>query len=369
MKNYLIIGAGILGATTAYKLAKYGAQVTIIDRKAPGQATEAAAGIICPWLSQRRNKAWYTLAKNGARMYPALIKELNEDGIQDTGYTKSGALSIHNDEAKLQAMKKRAEERRQDAPEIGEISFLNEEETRELFPPIAEGYQSIHISGAGSVDGKKLRDALLKGAILHGAKFVEGEATLSLEGQLVTGAIVNETHYAADIVIATAGAWMKQLLEPTQLLFNGKAQKGQLIHITLPDMDTTNWPLVMPPIPQSIVPFADHITLGATHEDAHSFDLRPTIGAVHDILSKALQFAPGLANSTLVDVKVGYRPFTPGFLPVFGKVPELQGLLMANGLGSSGLTTGPYVGSELAKLALGLQTEINAQDYNVGTAF
>ena len=58
-KKIIIIGSGIIGASTAYYLAKQGAEVIIIDRKQKGQATDAAAGIVCPWISQRRNKAWY----------------------------------------------------------------------------------------------------------------------------------------------------------------------------------------------------------------------------------------------------------------------------------------------------------------------
>ncbi|MBL3613354.1 FAD-dependent oxidoreductase, partial [Bacillus sp. RHFS18] len=38
MKSYIIIGGGILGASAAYHLAKAGAEVTVIDRKHPGQA-------------------------------------------------------------------------------------------------------------------------------------------------------------------------------------------------------------------------------------------------------------------------------------------------------------------------------------------
>lgn len=63
MKSYIVVGAGILGASTAYHLAKAGANVTIVDRQQVGQATDAAAGIVCPWLSQRRNKAWYKSLK------------------------------------------------------------------------------------------------------------------------------------------------------------------------------------------------------------------------------------------------------------------------------------------------------------------
>lgn len=63
MKSYIIVGAGILGASTAYHLAKAGVNVTLVDRQDLGQATDAAAGIVCPWLSQRRNQAWYKIAK------------------------------------------------------------------------------------------------------------------------------------------------------------------------------------------------------------------------------------------------------------------------------------------------------------------
>ena len=45
MKSYIVVGSGILGASTAYHLAKAGAKVTIVDRQDLGQATDAAAGI------------------------------------------------------------------------------------------------------------------------------------------------------------------------------------------------------------------------------------------------------------------------------------------------------------------------------------
>src|SRR5690625_1574357 len=130
MNKFIIIGAGILGATTAYQLAKTGVEVVIIDREDNGQATDAAAGIICPWLSQRRNKAWYQLAKGGARIYPELIEALAADGETNTGYRRTGAISIHTDEKKLFAMRERALKRREEAPEIGEVTLLNQQQTK-----------------------------------------------------------------------------------------------------------------------------------------------------------------------------------------------------------------------------------------------
>ena len=56
-----IIGAGIVGATAAYQLSKNKEVELVVYDDGVGQATKAAAGIICPWLSQRRNKEWYRL--------------------------------------------------------------------------------------------------------------------------------------------------------------------------------------------------------------------------------------------------------------------------------------------------------------------
>lgn len=365
MKKVIVIGAGILGATTAYKLAKSGLEVTIIDRNEPGQATKTAAGIICPWLSQRRNKAWYHLAKGGARIYPDLITELEHDGELDTGYRKVGAISIHSDHEKLLAMEQRAIKRREDAPEIGDISLLNEQQSKELFPLLADGYQSVFVSGAARVDGCQLRTALLRGAKKFGAVLLDENAHLLTDGSTVIGVKTAKQQMEADLVIATNGAWMNELFKPLHISFKGTFQKGQLLHLSVANNASKQWPLVMPPTDQSIVPFDSHVVIGATHENTDVFDNRVTAGGIYDILKKALPYAPELTKYTVKEMKVGFRPFTPGFLPVIGKISGLDGLLVANGLGASGLTTGPYLGIELAKLALNEKLTISLDDYDV----
>ncbi|HDR5106200.1 TPA: FAD-dependent oxidoreductase, partial [Bacillus anthracis] len=95
------------------------------------------------------------------------------------------------------------------------------------------------------------------------------------------------------------------------------------------------------------------------------FDHRVTAGGLHEVFHKALTVAPGLENATMLETRVGFRPFTPGFLPVIGPLPNFEGILVANGLGASGLTAGPYLGSELAKLALGQPIELDLNDYDV----
>lgn len=365
----IVIGAGIAGASTAYHLAKQGADVLIIDRKDEGQATDAAAGIICPWLSQRRNKAWYRLAKAGASYYPVLIEELESEGETETGYAKVGALSIHMDSEKIEKMEERAYKRLEEAPEIGEITQLDEHRTRELFPLLVEGYSSVHISGAARVDGRALRDALLRSAQRNGAELIYGDARLEYQSTRITGVTAQAISYPADIVIVCAGAWAGQLLQPLGIDFKVSYQKAQIMHLQLPDakQNTGSWPVVMPPSDQYLLAFDQQkIVIGATHEnDIEGYDTRITPGGMHEILSKCLPFAPDLADSTFQEVRVGFRPFTADFLPVIGAIPDWEGLLAVNGLGASGLTMGPYIGDQLAKLALGMEVDIDLTDHEI----
>ncbi|RUT31893.1 FAD-binding oxidoreductase [Paenibacillus zeisoli] len=372
MMKVIVIGAGIAGASTAYHLAKLGTDVLIIDRQEQGQATDAAAGIICPWLSQRRNKAWYQLAKAGARYYPALIEELEREGETETGYARVGALNIHIDPERIGKMEERAYQRLEDAPEIGEITRLDEHATREQFPLLVEGYASLHISGAARVDGRALRGALLRAAVRNGAELIHEDAKIEFLAGRVTGVICGATSYPADKVIVCAGAWAGQVLKPLGVDFQVRYQKAQIMHLQLPDekLNTGDWPVVMPPSDQYLLAFEQQkIVVGATHENnVEGYDTRVTPGGMHEIISKCLTWAPGLADSTFQEVRVGFRPFTADFLPVIGAVPGWEGLLAVNGLGASGLTMGPFIGSQMAKLALGMQPDIDLTDYDVSKA-
>lgn len=370
MQKIIVVGAGILGASTAYQLSKRGAEVIIVDRKHKGQATDAAAGIICPWLSQRRNKAWYKLAKEGARFYPSLIAELEQSGETNTGYARVGALSIHKDSEKLLALEKRALTRREDAPELGDVTVLSPDETNTLFPPLDAEYAAVHVTGAARVDGRALRDALLRTAQKNGAVLLYEEATLLHNGTRITGVRAGAETITADAVIVCAGAWASEILQPLGVQFKVTFQKGQIVHLEYSDLHTGNWPVVIPPNDQYLLAFDEQkMVIGATHEnDVAGFDTRVTSGGLQEVFTKALDIAPRLADSTFVEARVGFRPFTPGFLPVFGQLPGWEGIFVANGLGASGLTMGPFIGDQMAKLALGLELDIQLEHYAVSGA-
>ncbi|WLV25128.1 FAD-dependent oxidoreductase [Aciduricibacillus chroicocephali] len=367
MARIIIVGGGILGAATAYRLAKAGADVTLIDSKDPGQATDAGAGIVCPWVSKRRNPDWYALAKGGARIYQDLVKELEDDGITETGYAKVGSLSLQEEGHKLQELYDIILQRREGAPEIGEVELIGEHEVRSRFPLLRSGFGAVYVSGGARVDGRLLRDALLDGARLYGLKQVEGKAFLLREGNRIHGVKVGDKELAADQVIAVNGAWMQELLEPlftdSGLYFDVRPQRAQIIHLEMTGMDGSEWPVVKSPFNQYMLVSGNRLIVGATQENNTGFDRRMTVGGIHEILHKALDLAPSLREATVVETRVGFRPMTPESVPVMGLIPGYENLYVANGLGSSGLTMAPYMAKQLASLALGEQLDVEIENY------
>lgn len=364
-----VIGGGILGASTAFHLALSGADVTLIDAQHKGQATNAGAGIIGPWLSQRRNKDWYRLARGGAKFYPELIDQLSEFKEYKTGYKKVGSIHLHDLDERLQKKYDHAIKRKEDAPEIGDISLLNERETKNAFPHIRDGYRSVHITGSARVDGRELRDALLRASVKAGVKIVKDEAELIKNGKEIIGAAVSGSEKIyADKTVITSGAWTKKLLEPAGYECKVEPQKGQIIHMRIPE-ENNDWPLVMPHSAYYLLHFGGgHVVFGATREDNSGYSTHRTMEGAQEIISACLALAPGLKSAEIIETRVGLRPLTPEFLPVFGKIPEMENGYLADGLGASGLTAGPYLGRELAKLVLEQSTELNPDNYSLNTA-
>lgn len=368
MARTIVIGGGILGAATTYRLAKEGVEVTLIDAANEGQATDAGAGIVCPWVSKRRNPDWYALAKGGAKFYPKLIRELEADGITETGYAQVGSLSLQEDEQKLKDLYHVIMARTEDAPEIGQVTILPEEEVRNRFPLLRKGFEAVHVSGGARVDGRLLRKALLEGACKRGAKQIFGKAELLIEGECIRGVSVEDEILHADNVIATNGAWMRELLDllltEQELYFDVRPQRAQIIHLELGETDGSDWPVAKSPFNQYMLASGNRLIVGATQENNTGFDRRITAGGIHEILHKALDIAPGLANATLLETRVGFRPMTPESVPVMGRFPGFENLFVANGLGSSGLTMAPFMAEQLAQMALGKQLDVDPKGYD-----
>ncbi|GAF19706.1 LOW QUALITY PROTEIN: D-amino acid dehydrogenase small subunit [Bacillus sp. JCM 19046] len=367
MKQIVIIGGGILGSSTAFHLSQQGHAVTVIDENHRGKATHAAAGIICPWVSKRRNQAWYQLVKAGAAYYPQLMKNLQMMNQTNSGYKKTGALWLHDREDNLMDTYGRAQQKRLDAPEMGRVSLLSPKEVQSHIPALAERFSGVFIEGGARVDGMALNRSLQQAAEQHGAVFLKGRADLRRTASDQLQVIYNEEVIPSDELVVTNGAWAKALGDSIHLTIQVAEQKAQIVHLQT-NHDTANWPVIMPPGPQYLLAFENgKIVAVSTHEDNTQFNPAVTAGGMNEIFSGLLDYAPGLSEAEWIETRVGFRPVVPHYLPVFGALPEFRNVWLANGLGSSGLTTGPYIGYLLSELIQNRQHVDNNTLYPVSS--
>jgi D-amino-acid dehydrogenase len=86
------------------------------------------------------------------------------------------------------------------------------------------------------------------------------------------------------------------------------------------------------------------------------------------VLNAGLAVAPGLAAWTLHEIRIGFRPLAHDNRPKLGPVPGVDNLFVANGLGPSGLTMGPYAGALIADVVLGKSPKLALAPFAVSPA-
>lgn len=355
MKKVAIVGAGIVGATAAYYLSKEAdIEVTVFDNGS-GQATKAAAGIISPWFSKRRNKAWYKMARLGVDFYVDLLTDLEKSGQKIDFYQRSGVFLLKKDDSKLEELYDLALQRRDESPLIGELAILDQRSASELFPGLKGFERLLYASGGARVDGQFLVSRLLEASQV---KVVKKEVSLT---PLAPGYQID--HQIFDQVILSTGAWLGNILEPLGYAVDVRPQKGQLRDYQV-EQDMGAFPVVMPEGEWDLIPFSGgKLSLGATHENDMGFDLAVDENLLQQMAEVASSFYPSLKEALISGERVGIRAYTSDFSPFFGQVPDLSNVYAASGLGSSGLTTGPIIGYHLAQMLQGRSGVLDPADY------
>jgi D-amino-acid dehydrogenase len=370
--DVIVIGGGIVGAAAAYRLAREGARVTLVDRSDTGQATAAGAGIISPGTSYKPPAAFFPLAFAAVAYYDELLAALAEDGETETGFETVGLLHVATSEAEaatLPVLRRLIEERRAaGVRRIGEVAALGGDEARRLFPALGACHGAVFTSEAARVDGRLLRDAMRRAAEKRGARIAAGSVeALREDGGHVTVTLAGGETLAAETAILAGGAWSAALADRLGFALPVYPQRGQILHLRLPGAATGEWPIVVGFHSHYLLTFPpDRVVAGATREDTAGFDVRMTAGGVHEALDEALRVAPGLAEATIHEVRIGLRPASPDGLPMLGRAPGTERIYVATGHGASGLQLGPYSGALVADLALGRAAPLDLAPYAPG---
>jgi D-amino-acid dehydrogenase len=362
----IVVGAGIAGASAAFHLTELGVEVDIIDSDAPGRATYAGAGIICPWLSKNQDQTYQDLSFAAYRYYQPLLTRLEALGQAGIQYDLVGGLAVAESRDQLGPIVQTLERHLSNGvKEVGDIRVLDKGGPREYFPYLDSRLAGIYLSGAARLSGESVRNALLGAAMKAGARKLFGTAALERSGDSVVGIRLTGDLLRADSVIVAGGSWSADLCRPLGVELGLEPQRGQIIHLGVDDTNTSSWPVIVPVLNDYyLLAFPDsRIVVGATRETGSGFDARVTAGGVAEVLREGLAIAPDLAKATLAEVRVGLRPMTRDGLPLIGSPAQLQGLTIATGMGRYGLTIGPYAGRLAAQLATGQATDIDITPY------
>jgi D-amino-acid dehydrogenase len=354
--DVVVIGGGLVGASLAYELVTAGASTVLIDRRDPGRATDAGAGILSPETRQDPDPDLFAFGMAAARHYDSLTARLHEDGEAEVGFAVSGSMLVAErpgDDAVMEDAVRLAVGR---SP--GLVAEIDPVEAWRHFPLLGPLRRALFNPAGRRVDGRVLNAALHRAASRRGLRFLDGMAT-GIGGDRAGGSIsevvTSEGTVPSGAVVIAGGAWSSELDRTLGVDIPVTPLKGQIIHLALPDTDSSDWSIVQPVLGYYLVPWPDgRVACGGTMEAAEGFDDRPTAGGVHQLLRECLRTAPGLAAATVVETRVGSRPATPDDRPILGRVPGWTNAFVATGHGAEGLLLGPYSALLVARAILGL---------------
>ena len=403
----IVLGGGVIGVSTAYYLARAGAEVTVLERQSdvaletsfanagqvsPGYSTPwAAPGIplkAIKWLFQRhaplairadgslfqlrwmaamlRNCTDARYAVNKERM--TRLAEYSRDCLrqlrQDTGIEyeqrTQGTLQVFRTAAQMEAA-------RRDTAVLEECGvpyrlMTDAGELAEYEPALARAQGlvgALHLPGDETGDCQRFTTELAEKARRLGVQFRFNTdiQRLQTQGQAITGVqLAGGELLSADRYVLALGSYSRALLAPLGLDLPVYPVKGY--SLTVPLLDPANAPVstVMDETYKvALTRFDNRIRVGGMAE-LGGFDLRlnPRRRETLEMVLGNLFTGGDMARG---EFWTGLRPMTPDSTPIVGGT-RYANLMLSTGHGTLGWTMAAGSGKLMADLTLGRQPDI-----------
>ena len=374
MHRLVVVGAGVIGLSCAWRAAAAGWTVTLVDPAPARGASWVAGGMLAPVT-----EAWpgeeelLDLGLESLRRWPRFASDLAAAAGRAPGLRGEGtvvAATGAGDRAELGSL----------AAFLGrlgrEVDQLTGRELRRLEPALGPDVRGgLSVPGDLAVDNRAFLAALRAACDRAGVRIVprtvaavctDGDrvpgvqlsaalaagpaalaprnsaAGLDRAAASAAGAQADPVHIAADAVLICAGAH-SGLLHPA-LAGLVRPVKGEIVRLAhrgtaLPPPTRTVRALV-DGRPLYAVPRDDGgLVVGATQYEA-GFDTDVTVAGVRDLLRDVERVLPAVAEYTLVETAAGLRPGSPDNRPLIGALGP-DGLFVATGHGRNGMLLAP----------------------------
>lgn len=342
-----VIGAGVIGASIAYHLARAGTRVTMYDQvDAPCEpsASWASAGGV---RSQNRDPREWKLTVAAAARWPQLDAELR----MQTRFRPSGHLHVVENERDAADLRARVERER--AAGIG-VEYVEGTALRGIAPALAPSViAAAYTAGDGAADPRATTYTFTRAATREGVTvertFVDG---IAVENGEAIGVIAGGKVRSAATTVLAAGSWSKKLAAKIGLDLPIKIRGYQMVlsmpsrRVLEPTITATGRALSL----KQLVTGAFLIGGGwpvAVDENAHTCKtIRENIEASWDT---ALAVVPELAATMPSTAWGGLESDADDGVPLIGPAKSVKGLYLAVGFSGHGFQLAPAIGDAVAQ--------------------
>jgi glycine/D-amino acid oxidase-like deaminating enzyme len=349
----VVIGAGAVGCSIAYWLAKRGKDVALVDRGGPGAGTSmATSGLV--WSSYKEPYTYMELNLRSSLLWPKMVEELGEDVElrQDRGGVK--LCLTEEDYINLEALA----ERQRRSP-LFKGRMLSPQEVFELQPGVSRqivgGLWSPHDGDANPI---KWVFALVRGCKRLGVKIMRDAEVNGFdldESNRVKGVFTSRGRIETEYAVNAGGAWAGRLAEMVGVTLGLYASRGQMLV-------SERAPIVCP-TPMSIlrqVPDG-HFHMGVTYE-GEGFEVSSTLEAAEQLAKNAIKMVPLARSLSVIRHFAGLRPMPRDGLPFLGPIPHVPGYYVA--VSHSGNTLSAIHGKIISDLIVDGHTDVPIADYD-----
>jgi glycine cleavage system T protein len=358
----VVIGGGIIGCSTAYRLARdHKADVVLVEQgKLTSGSTWHAAGLV----GQLRSSASITrILKYSVELYRGLEAET---GLA-TGWKTTGCLRLATNPDRWTEFKRLATT----AKSFGmEMHLISPEEVKKMWPLMetADLVGASWLPTDGQANPSDITQSLARGARMHGAKLYENVRVtgFDMKGDRIALVKTSRGEIACEKVVNCAGQWARQVgalaginvpLQPVkhQYIITEKLAGLAAGAPTIRDPDRRIYfkedvgGLVMggyEPNPQAWIPDAP----GGDVPDDWEFRLfDDDYDHFEQHMAQAIVRVPALANAGVKQMINGPESFTPDGNFILGTAPECANMYVGAGFNAFGIAAGGGAGRVLAE--------------------
>jgi sarcosine oxidase len=198
--DVVVVGAGVMGAATAWRLAKAGRRPVVLEQFEVGHAHGSSHGSVRVFRLSYGDAMYVRMAMEALPLWRELEGDTGREILTALGQLDWGEPYIETNAKALRASG--AEARLLDATEAMERYAVS----------IPRGERVLFHPEGGIVRAEESVRSLLDAAIARGAELIEGTRAIELRpGQDRVEVATEDETYRARVVVVTAGPWVKPL--------------------------------------------------------------------------------------------------------------------------------------------------------------